>query len=73
MPLRTRRRNLANVDHLGILHAIWTAETRSARKNRYRDLVMAALPPGYRQELSPQARWLFPTLRAAELAGLDPA
>jgi hypothetical protein len=34
---------------------------------------MAALPPGYRQELSHQARWLFRTLRAAELAGLDPA
>ena len=34
---------------------------------------MAALPPGYRQDLSPQARWLFRTLRAAELAGLDPA
>ena len=34
---------------------------------------MAALPPGYRRELSHQARWLFRTLRAAELAGLDPA
>ena len=69
----TRRRNLANADHLGILNTIWTAETRGARDDRYRDLVMAALPPGYRQELSHQARWLFRTLRAAELAGLDPA
>ena len=34
---------------------------------------MAALPPGHRQPLSHQARWLFRTLRAAELAGLDPA
>ena len=34
---------------------------------------MAALPPGYRQPLSPQARWLFRTLQAAELAGLDAA
>jgi hypothetical protein len=34
---------------------------------------MAALPPGYRQPLSPQARWLFRTLHEAELAGLDPA
>ena len=34
---------------------------------------MAALPPSYRHELSHQARWLFQTLRAAELAGLDPA
>ncbi len=34
---------------------------------------MAALPPEYRHELSHQARWLFRTLRSAELAGLDPA
>jgi hypothetical protein len=69
----TRHRNLANADHLGILQTIWTAETTGARHNRYRDLVLAALPPGYRQDLSPQARWLFRTMRAAELAGLDPA
>ena len=69
----TRLRNLANADHLGILQAIWTAETAGARHDRYRDLVQAALPPGYRQDLSPQARWLFRTMRAAELAGLDPA
>ena len=68
----TRRRNLANADHLGVLNAIWTAETRDARDDRYRQLVMAALPPGYRQELSHKAKWLFRTLRAAELAGLDP-
>jgi hypothetical protein len=33
---------------------------------------MAALPPGYRQEPGHQARWLWQTLRAVELAGLDP-
>ena len=69
----TRRRSLANADHLAVLNAIWTAETRDARTNRYRDLVMAALPPEHQGELSHQARWLFRTLRAAELAGLDPA
>jgi conjugative relaxase-like TrwC/TraI family protein len=69
----TRRRNLANADHLGILNAIWTAETQAAQDRRYHDLAMAALPPGYRQELSCQARWLYRTLRTAELAGLDPA
>ena len=69
----TRRRNLANADHLGILHAIWTAETRGAREDRYRALVMAALPADHRQPLSHQGRWLFRTLHAAELAGLDPA
>jgi hypothetical protein len=69
----TRRRNLANADHLGILNAIWTAETQAAQHSRYRDLVLAALPPGYRQELSCQSSWLYRTLRTAELAGLDPA
>ena len=64
----TRQRNLANADYLGTLNAIWTAETRGAQDNRYCDLVMATLPPGYRQPLSHQARWLFRTLRAAELA-----
>ena len=69
----TRQRNLANADHLGVLHAIWTAETTAARDDRYRDLVLAALPAGHRQDLSGQARWLFRTLRGAELAGLNPA
>jgi hypothetical protein len=68
----TRRRNLANADHLAVLHAIWTAETQAARHDRYRELVMAALPPGHRSELSHRARWLFRTLHAAELADLDP-
>jgi hypothetical protein len=68
-----RQRNLANADHLAILHTIWTAETQIARHDRYRDLITAALPPGHRQPLSHQARWLYRTLHAAELAGLDPA
>jgi TrwC relaxase/AAA domain len=68
-----RQRNLANADHLGILNVIWTAQTRRAREGRYQELVMAALPDRYRQDLSSRARWLFRTLRSAELAGLDPA
>jgi hypothetical protein len=68
-----RQRNLANADHLATLHAIWTAETQAARDDRYREMVTAALPPGHRRPLSHQARWLFRTLYAAELAGLDPA
>jgi hypothetical protein len=70
---QTRQRNLANADHLAILNTIWAAETRGVRDHHYRDLVMAALPPGYRGQPSPQAQWLFRTLRTAELAGLDPA
>src|SRR6266700_784052 len=53
---QTRQRNLSNADHLGTLSAIWAAEARDAQDGRYRELVTAALPPGYRHELSPQAR-----------------
>jgi hypothetical protein len=67
------RRNLADADHLAVLHAIWTAETQTARHQRYQDLVLAAVPPEHRQPLSDRAQWLFRTLHAAELAGLDPA
>jgi len=68
-----RQRNLAHADHLAVLHAIWTAETRAARHDRYRDLIAAALPPGRRGELSHRALSLYRTLHAAELVGLDPA
>jgi hypothetical protein len=69
----SRQRSLSNADHLAILNAQWAAETRHAQDSWYRALLAAALPPAYRQELSPQARRLFRTLRVAELAGLDPA
>jgi hypothetical protein len=70
---QTRNQALADADHLAILHAIWTAETTPAREQRYHDLLMTSLPPGYRSEPGHQARWLWRTLRAAELAGLDAA
>jgi hypothetical protein len=70
---RARNQSLADVDHLAILHAIWAAETTPARDQRYRALLMNSLPPGYRRKPGHQARWLWRTLRAAELAGLDPA
>ena len=70
---QTRNQALADADHLAVLHAIWTAETTPAREQHYRDLLAAALPPGHRAEPGHQARWLWRTLRAAELAGLDPA
>jgi conjugative relaxase-like TrwC/TraI family protein len=68
---QTRQRALADADHLAFLHAIWAAETASAREQRYRELLAEALPSGYRQEPGHQAKWLWRTLRAAELAGLD--
>ena len=70
---QTRNQALADADHLAVLHAIWTAETAPAREQHYQDLLHAALPPGHRAEPGHQARWLWRTLRAAELAGLDPA
>ena len=68
---QTREQALADADHLAILHAIWTAETTPARHQRYQELLTAALPPQYRQEPGPKAQWLWRTLRAAELGGLD--
>ena len=70
---QARQQALADADHLAVLHAIWTAETTPARQQRYQDLLMSAVPPGYREQPGHQARWLFRTLHAAELAGLDPA
>jgi conjugative relaxase-like TrwC/TraI family protein len=68
---QTWQQALADADHLAILHAIWTAETTPAREQRYRQLLSAALPAGYDLEPSHQAKWLWLTLRSAELAGLD--
>jgi conjugative relaxase-like TrwC/TraI family protein len=69
--VQTRQQALADADHLAVLHAIWTAETAPAREQRYRDLLLTSLPPGYRGEPGHQARWLWRTLRSAELSGLD--
>ena len=69
---QTRSQALADADHLALLHAIWTAETSSAREQRYRNLLAAALP-GYHAAPGPRDRWLWRTLHGAELAGLDPA
>jgi conjugative relaxase-like TrwC/TraI family protein len=68
---QTRRQALADADHLAVLHAIWTAETAPARHQRYRDLLTAALPPGCLQAPSHHEKWLWKTVHAAELAGMD--
>ena len=69
----TLRRALADADHLAALHAIWQGETAGLRRDRYRSCVAAALPAGHDPaELdTPQATWLWRTLRAAEAAGHD--
>jgi AAA domain len=68
---QTRQRALSDADHLGVLHAIWAAETTPTREQHYLDLLAAALPPGHQPELSHKTKWLWRTLRSAELAGLD--
>ena len=68
---QTRQCALANADHLAILNAIWTAETTPAREQHYRDQLMNSLPPTYQRDPGHQGRWLWRTMRAAELAGLD--
>ena len=68
---QTWRQALADADHLAVLNATWTAETTPVRDQRYRALLTGALPPGYPLEPSHREKWLWKTLRAAELAGLD--
>ena len=70
---QTRQQALSDADHLAVLHAIWTDQTAPARQQRYRDLLAAALPPEHRRGSAHKARWLWRTLRGAELAGLDAA
>jgi conjugative relaxase-like TrwC/TraI family protein len=68
---QTRQQALADADHLAVLNAIWTDQTTPGREQQYRDLLMRAVPPECRREPGHQARWLWRTLRSAELAGLD--
>ena len=70
---QTRQQALADADHLAILHAIWTARPPRPASSTTGTCSLAHLPPEHRREPGHQARWLWRTLRAAELAGLDPA
>jgi hypothetical protein len=63
--------SLADADHLAVLHAIWITEITTAREQRYQGMLTDVLPPGYQQAPSHRAKWLWRTLRTAELAGLD--
>src|SRR5262249_46965977 len=71
--LETWDRGLANADHLAVLNAMWQGETAGLEADRYRRIVLDALPPECAADglTSPQATWLWRTLRAAEAAGLD--
>ena len=72
-----RERQRSDADHLGLLHAIWMDLTDWAVTQRFRPLVQSALADtwgiGNSALDTPTARWLYRTMRAAELAGADPA
>src|SRR5262249_57132137 len=72
-----RERERSNADLLGLLHAIWMDLTERADAERFRPIVQSALADTWgitNGELdTPTARWLYRTMRAAELAGADPA
>jgi hypothetical protein len=72
-----RERERSNADHLGLLHAIWMDLTERADAERFRPVVQSALADAWGMRDgevdSPTARWLYRTMRAAELAGADPA
>ena len=71
--LETQRLALANADHLAVLNAVWLGETAGLNIERHRQVVLAALPCEYAVGRldSPQATWLWRTLRGVEAAGLD--
>jgi conjugative relaxase-like TrwC/TraI family protein len=71
-----RERQRSNADHLGMLHAIWMDLTERADAERFRPLVQSELAEtwgvGNGVLDTPTARWLYRTMRSAELAGADP-
>jgi AAA domain len=71
--LQTQEHSFAAASNLAVLHAQWQAVTSPGRAEHWRDVMMRTLPEAQRGKLGPQARWLWRTLRTAELAGLDPA
>lgn len=69
--LEIERAELSNADHLAVLNAQWLGETGPAIAARYEVMLRAALPVP--EVLPHTARWLWNTLQAAEMAGMDPA
>ena len=70
--LELQRRNLANADHLGKLHAVWQNETGRRDHRPVRAPAAGTLPEDWKGvDLSGHATWLWRTLRGAEAAGQD--
>ncbi len=72
--LEYQARQLSEADNLGELNAILQTLTSSAQAERYKRIVAAHLPAGYDSAAldTPTARWLYRSVRAAELSGLNP-
>jgi len=71
--LETQDRALADADHLAVLNAMWQGEIAGLNIDRYRKVVLSVVPAQYAADglTSPQATWLWRTLRGVEAAGLD--
>jgi conjugative relaxase-like TrwC/TraI family protein len=71
-----RERQRSNAEHLGLLHTVWMELTERADAERFRPLALSALADtwgiGDGALDTPTARWLYRTMRSAELAGADP-
>lgn len=65
-----RQTNVANTDHLGILNAVWQAETGPATTARY-EADLREMIPGLPATLSGHSTWLYRSLRQAEAAGCN--
>ena len=70
--LEIQERSFSSSDNLAILHAQWQTETSAARSGRWREHMIRALPESHRGEVGHRGKWLWRSLRSAELAGLDP-
>src|SRR5262249_54139672 len=67
-----RQHALANADHLAVVYARWADLAGGADHERYQQLVNDALPQQCQEDdFGPEATWLWRTMRAAEMAGLD--
>ena len=67
-----RQRALASVDHLAVVYARWADLADKADRERYQQLANDAVPQRHREDdFGPEATWLWRTMRAAEMTGLD--
>jgi AAA domain/TrwC relaxase len=64
-------RQMVQADNLGQLHARWQDLTKSADRDRYRQIINRHLPEDHRGPDTSHSTWLYRTMEQAELAGAD--